>query len=289
MRQAIDRDPTYAPAYAQLGLCYSDRTFFGFAQPLESNLEAKAAIRQALEMDSTLGEAYGTRGWLQFVADHDVVAPDSDYQRALKLSPGSAGIHRDYADYLAAIGRFDDAIAQKHQAIVLDPLSVSTSLGLASAFHNAGRYDEAIAELHRTLTLQPGSWGAHLQLSMNYLKKGMPEAAVAHCDSAVAGAGGTGVGGACGFVYGRTGRTRQAVAVLRKLLEESRRGALFDPIDVATVYLGLGDRDGALVWLRKSAREHWQGLMLLQTDPMWDPVRADPRFKALFKEFGIPS
>jgi serine/threonine-protein kinase len=290
-RRAIDQDPTFAPAYAGLAGCYADFAFFSYGPPADFLPRAKAAIQRALALDSTFGEAYGALGWIRLVTDFDFSGPDRDFRRALELSPGSAPIRLNYGDYLAIVGRFDEAIAQSLRAIELDPLSSSTSLNLGWVYFKARRYDESIAQLRQTLELDRSYWFAHMELAWNFLQKGLLEEAVAQCDSAVAGARDahqSGVVGNCGWVYGRAGRRKQALGILRQLTANSDR-AWQDPIDVALVYVGLGERDRALEWLQRSARERLPTLVFLKVEPGLDPLRSDPRFKALLRELGIES
>jgi DNA-binding SARP family transcriptional activator/TolB-like protein len=287
-RRAIDQDPTFALPHAGLAGCYADFAFFSYAPPAEVYPRAKAAARRALELDSLLGEAHAALGWIRFVSDLDFDGPDRDFRRALELSPGSAGIRVLYASYLALAGRFDDAIVQNRRAIEHDPLSVTTSINLGWVYFKARRYDESIAQLRRTLELEPGYFYAHMELGWGYLQTGMSEAAVAHCDSAVARASEVHDVASCGWVYGRAGRRPQAEAMLRLLTARSRRQWI-DPFEVSLVHVGLGDRDGALELLHKAAREHSPGLVFLKVDPMLDPLRTDPRFQALLRELGIES
>ena len=290
-RRAIDRDPTFAPAYAGLAGCYSNFTFFAFAPPEEMLPGARAAAQRALDLDSTLGEAHAALGWIRFVTTLDFAGTDTEFRRALELSPGGAGIHSDYADYLTLTGRFDDAIAQKRRAIELDPLSAATSLGLGWVYFKAHRYDESIAQLERTLELVPGYFYAHMELAWNYSQQGMHAAAVAHCDSALARAPDPDnqiVLGSCGWVYGRAGRTAQAETMLQRLSAIAQRHWL-EPVNLSAVYVGLGDRDRALELLQEAVRQRSQGLVFLKVDPWFDPLRSDPRFHALLRELGIES
>jgi adenylate cyclase len=281
LREAVDRDPTNALAYAKLAGCYSDMSFFGFMPDSEATPLVQAANARALELDSTVGEAYVTRGWFRFVTDRDTDGADRDFRRALELSPGDLRTRQWYADYLMLTGRFDQAIRERQQAIALDPLSAQSSIGLASTYFYAHRYDEAIAQFKRTLNLAPGSYSAHLQLAWSYSLKEVHAVAVAHCDSAYA------LNpqfennrlGDCGWVYARAGRRAQVLEMLRRIPELCRAGA--------RVYVALGDPDHALACLRKEGRENPQNLAFENFTPALDSLRSDPRSHAALRELGI--
>ena len=230
--------------------------------------------------------AHATLGWIRFVTDLDFDGPDQDFRQALELSPGSAWIRSWYADYLAIAGRFDEAVSQKRQAIELDPLSVNTSLGLGWVYFKARRYDESIAQLRRTLDLEPGHFPAHAVLAWNYSQQEMHEAAVAQCDSAIASAPKPDDAPNCGWVYGRAGRRQHALGALQRLTAPPSHHWV-DPYEVSIVYVGLGDRDRALEWLRNAVRERSQELVFLKVDRMVDSLRSDPRFQALLRELKI--
>jgi TolB-like protein/DNA-binding SARP family transcriptional activator/Tfp pilus assembly protein PilF len=281
LREAVDRDPTNALAFAKLAGCYSDMSFFGFMPDNEATPLVQAANARALELDSTMGEAYVTRGWFRFVTDHDTDGADQDFRRALGLSPGDLRTRQWYADYLALTGRFDEAIREKRQAIALDPLSAQSSIGLGWTYFYARRYDEAIAQFKRTLNLAPGSYSAHMQLAWNYSSKEVHDVAVAHCDSAFAlnPQAENNLFGDCGWVYARAGRREQVLKMLRRIPEPCGAGV--------SVYVALGDRDQALECLRKEGRENPQSLAFKNFDPMLDPLRSDPRSHAVLRELGI--
>jgi TolB-like protein/DNA-binding SARP family transcriptional activator len=281
LREAVDADPTYALAYGRLAGCYLDMSFFGVMPDSEATPLATVANGRALELDSTLGEAYVNRGWIRFVYDHDLGGSEEDFQRALELSPGSVRIRQWYADYLVVTGRFEEAISQKRQAIALDPLSAQSNIGLASTYFYARRYDEAIAQFKRTLNLAPGSYSAHMQLAWNYSLKEVHDVAVAHCDSAYALTPPTEKNwlAQCGYVYARAGRRAQVLEMLRR-----NPGSCGNAADV---YVGLGDPDHALACLRKEARENPQDLAFQNFNPVLDPLRLDPRTHAVLLELGI--
>jgi len=281
LREAVDRDPTNALAYAKLAGCYSDMSFFGFMPDSDAMPLVTAANARALEFDSTVGEAYVTRGWFRFVTDHDTDGADQDFRRALELSPGDLRTRQWYADYLTLTGRFDEAISEKQKAIALDPLSAQSNIGLAWTYFNARRYDEAIAQFKRTLNLAPGSYAAHMQIAWNYSLKEAHDVAVAHCDSAFAlnpQAENSRLGD-CGWVYARAGHREQVLEMLRRIPEPCGAGA--------RVYVALGDPDHALECLRKEGRENPQGLAFENFDPVLDSLRSDPRSRAVLRELGI--
>jgi len=281
LREAVDRDLTYALAYAKLAGCYSDMSFFGFMPDSEATPLVQAANARALELDSTVGEAYVTSGWFRFVTDRDTDGADRDFGRALELSPGDLRTRQWYADYLTLTGRFDEAIREKQQAIALDPLSAQSSIGLASTYFYAHRYDESIAQFKRTLNLAPGSYSAHMQLAWNYSLKEVHDVAVAHCDSAFALTPPAEKNwlAQCGYVYARAGRRAQVLEMLRR-----NPGSCGNAADV---YVGLGDPDHALACLRKEARENPQDLAFQNFNPVLDPLRANPRYHAVLLELGI--
>jgi tetratricopeptide (TPR) repeat protein len=281
LREAVDRDPTNALAYAKLAGCYADMSLFAFMPDSEATPLVTAANARALQLDSTVGEAYVTRGWFRFVTDHDTDGAGQDFRKALELSPGDLRTRQWYADYLALTGRFDEAISEKRRAIALDPLSAQSSIGLAWTYFTARRYDEAIAQLKRTLNQAPGSYAAHMQLSWNYSQKGMHEVAVAHCDSAIALTPPAEKNwlGQCGWVYARAGRREQVLEMLRRNPGSCGNGA--------DVYVGLGDPDHAVACLRKEARENPQGLVFENFNPVLDPLRSDPRSRTVLRELGI--
>ena len=140
------------------------------------------------------------------------------------------------------------------------------------------------------MELEPGYFYAHMELGWAYLQKGMQQAAVTHCDSAIARAPGIDqvVLGTCGWVYGRAEHRPQAGAIVRRLTALSARRWV-DPYNLSLVYVGLGDTDRALASLREAARQGSPSLVFLKVEPFLDPLRSDPRFKALLRELGIGS
>lgn len=284
-RRAIDQDPTFALAYAWLSTCYAAQISMGYSSPGETNPLARATALRALELDSTLGMPYATLGYIRLITDLDFDGPDRDFRRALELSPGSSWIHSWYADYLTLAGRFDEAGRQRRLAIDLDPLDVSTSAGLGWEYFMARRYDEAIAQVQRTLRVEPGYWLALDFLSLNYSAKGMHEVAAAQCDSIIPRADPADLGD-CGWVYARAGQRQKALQILGRMTSPSHeRGP--DVMGACFVYVGLGDRDHAMEWLRRAVRQHSQFLVMLKGHPMLDPLRSDPRFQALLHELKI--
>jgi DNA-binding SARP family transcriptional activator/TolB-like protein len=288
-RQAIDQDQTFALAYQGLAACYADWAIMNVAPATDVTPLARAAATRALQLDSTLGLPHATLAWIRFVNDLDFDGPDEEFRRALALSPGSSWIQSWYGSYLTLAGRFDDAIRLKRQSVELDPLSVALSFSLAYDLTLARDYDESIAELHRTLNLSPTDFASHLLMAADYALKGMLQTALAQCDSAVALAPQRpDAAESCGWIFARAGRRQEALDVLRGMSSPSHR-YVTDPIDIAKVYLGLGDRDRAIAWLRQAAREHFRTLVFLKVDPVLDPLRSDPRFQALLRELKMGS
>jgi tetratricopeptide (TPR) repeat protein len=272
-RQAIDIDPTYAPAYAWLSFTYSRSAHFGFMTPEEAEPKAQAAASKALELDPSLADAHLAAG---------------DYERALELNPNSVPALLKRMGALARSGRFDDSIEDAKRAIEIDPLTPYISLQLGWVYHFARRYDEAIAALKKTIEMDPTFFGPWEQLAWAYAGKGMYAEAIAAADTNLALNPNPMTDeitlGGMGRVYAVSGRPDKARELLRTLLDLRTREHV-DAWYIAELYGGLGVRDSVFIWLNRAYDERSPSMKALRFEPWLLPLHDDPRYQDLERRY----
>jgi serine/threonine protein kinase/Tfp pilus assembly protein PilF len=254
--QAIDLDPSYALAYSGLADCYSllGWDLFGALPPREALPIAKAAALKALEIDDTLADAHNSLAWIQFAFDWNWPGAECGFKRALELNPGHATAHHWYAEYLLAMGRQEEAIAEIKQAQELDPLSLIISSVVGWVFYYARQYDQAIAQCLKTLEMAPDFSIGHWILGRVYEQQSQFEKAIAELEKAVALSTSSPFAlGSLGHAYAVSGKTSEARKVLEELMETSTRRYV-SPYSIATIYAGCGESDLAFRCLRSSSR-----------------------------------
>jgi serine/threonine-protein kinase len=287
-QQAIEIDPTYAPAYAVLSDACAMQDVYGYAAPSEIQPRMKWAAQKALELDDTLADAHVSlaRGLLYYRGD--VSGAEKEVRRSLELNPDSSGAY----DFLRLIclcrGRFEDAIAAAKRAADLDPFSSIAELGLGTAYFYARRFDMAIEHLCNSLEADSQNLVTLMTLSLAYAYAGQPKRAVERCEQLMALAPGVvQVHLLSGAAYAKVGKTEEA----HKTIEEAERawkpggGSSFW---IAAVHACLGEKDPALEWLEKAIQERASAVLFLKVHPLFDGLLGDPRFDDLVKRIGIP-
>jgi TolB-like protein/Flp pilus assembly protein TadD/predicted Ser/Thr protein kinase len=285
-QQAIDKDPGYALAYAGLADCYAIYNSYQVELPRESGPKAKAAATKALEIDSTLAEAHASLAMIRMVYEWDWAGAEREFQRAIELDPEYATARHWYAVCLAATGRSEQAIASLKRAQELDPLSlpISADLGLVLIF--ARRDDEAIEQARKVLEMDPNFAAGHRHLGLANEQKAMYTEALAEFQKAVdVSPDNPFAQGFLGHAQAMAGNREKARQTLSHMLELSRRRYV-SPFDIAVIYTGLGDKERALEWLRKSLDDRSLWTIFLNVDPRFDRLRADPRFASLLRRIG---
>ncbi len=286
-RQAIALDPNYALAYE--GYAYNlSLAEDWFVTPHHTMPMAKEAAEKALQLDDRLGEAHTMLADIYFFYDYNLPAAESEFKRAIELSPNDAEAHNLYGWYLSALKRFDAGIAECQEGRKLDPLSSEANFLLGQSFYLARRYDLAINQLRTTIDLDPSLWVAHDELGWAYQEQGDLPRAIAEFQKArdlepnvaepLASLG-------RGFaVSGQAAKARQILDQLEKMPEKVH----VTPYNVASIYAALGDKDAAFAQLEKAYQERSFYLMWLGIDPQLDNLRSDPRFRDLLRRVGLP-
>jgi serine/threonine protein kinase/tetratricopeptide (TPR) repeat protein len=288
LRQAVAADANYSLAYAGLADAYMLLAAYNYLPPTESVPPARIAVNKALELDPELGEAYTSRAWIKYIFDRDWTGAETDFRRALQLNPGYATGHHWYADYLTALGRFDEAGAEIRRAQELDPFSSIINRDIAWPYYFARRYDDAIAQSRKVLATDPGLMPALTLLGRAYEQKGMYDEAVATLQKAVTDSGGNTASKAMlAHVYASKGQADEARRMLAELVGGMRQ-TYVSPYSIATIYAALGETDQAFVWLRRATDEHSSDLAYVKVDPKLDRLRPDPRFADLLKKMNLP-
>jgi serine/threonine protein kinase/Flp pilus assembly protein TadD len=287
--QAIDLDPNYALAYAGIADCYSllGWDLFGPLPPREALPIAKAAARKALETDDSLAEAHNSLAWTKLAFDWDWTGAEREFKRAIELNPGYAITHHWYAECLAGMGRYAEALAEIRQAQELDPLSLIISSIVGWVLYFDRKNDQAIAEFRKTLELDPNFWVAHWTLGRAYEQKAMFTEAIAEIQKAIDFSGSSPLSlAALGHTYAVSGRRAEAERVLNQLKDSSKQ-TYISPYGIAAIHAGLGEKDQAFLWLEKAYEERSGWLIWLRAEPGSDPLRSDPRFQDLLRRIGL--
>ena len=286
-KQAIARDANYAPAYSGLADTYALLGDWQYAAMTanEALPRAKAAAVKALELDPTLSEAHTSLAFTLDGFDWDLQNADQEFRRAIDLNPGYATAHHWYAWHLALFARHGEALEEMRKAQNLDPLSPIINADLAELLVIAHREDESIQQSLRSIELAPDFGMAHNQLAQAYLAKKMPEKAIPEAQKAIELSGGSPVCVASlARAYVATGDRKKAMELIDDLKKRSRPG-FSHAAEIASIYAALGDKDTAMHWLGIGAEEKFNPGVLIR--PAFDPLRTDPRFKALLKRIGL--
>ena len=286
-QQAIEEDPTYAPAYVGKADCYIILADFGYLSSKEAYPKVRAAAEKALEMDNTLAGAYASLGYVKYRYDWDWAGAEKDFKRALDLDPNYGYAHLSYSLYLSDMGRHDEAIKEAKRGLESDALSLDFNNVLGWILYEASRYDRAIEQLQNLLEIDQNYWVAHENLARAYAGKGMYKKAIVEAQKAIelSGRNKTAIA-TLGYIYALAGRKDKARKVLDDLLELSKKEHV-SSFWVAIVYTYLGQKDQAFEWLEKAYEEHEVYLSLLKVIPLLDSLRSDPRYKALLKKMNL--
>jgi serine/threonine protein kinase/Flp pilus assembly protein TadD len=285
--QAIEKDPNYALAYAGLADGYNILGGFGVSPPSDCFPKADAAALKALGLDSALAEAHTSLAYVYANYKWNWAGAEREYRRAIELNPGYATARQWYALYLSAMGRHDEAFEQVKLALELDPLSLIINLARARVLDYARRYEEAIEQCHRVLEMDQNFAAAHYSLGSVYLrlkryKEGMNEL---RWGSELF-AGNPMFAGILGYTYALMGKRAEALKILDDLKNMSRKQYV-PAFMIASVYIGLDDKDQAFEWLEKAFQERDPDLILLKVEPLYDGLRSDPPFVALLKKMEL--
>jgi serine/threonine protein kinase/Tfp pilus assembly protein PilF len=286
-QKAIDLDPTYALAYSGLAEGYTLLSVYGEIVPRAAMPKAKAAAHRALEIDNGLAEAHAVLADVEWSYDWDVSAADTSFQRALQINPSYATAHQWYALYLSNLGKNEQAIAQINRAQELDPRSLIIQANVGWCYYAAHRYDEAIEQLKKFIESEPNFWLVHSILGQVYLSKGNLPDAIRELELADSLSPHTMRNMALlGDAYALAGRRAEARKLLDELISLSKKRYIA-PAYMAIPCIGLGQKDQAFDWLEKAYDDRSDWMVLLQTDPVFDPIRSDPRFRNLLHKVGV--
>jgi tetratricopeptide (TPR) repeat protein len=277
-RAAIDIDPSYAPAWAGLSVAYADMMICGGAGRGSLATQQRAAIDRALALDPNLSDVQLALARLRSDYDWDWAEAERAFKRALELNPSSADGYYGYAYFLQARGRDDEALVLIRRATRLDPLSPHFLSGEGRILHRMRRYEDALARYHRALQLDPAyqpALGRVVEVYRDERRFDEARRALRELESR-------------GADVGRQRVQRALLAAAEGRREDALRDAENGTDEtLAFVWAYLGDPDEAIRHLTRAV--HGRTIFPFQLrDPGLDPLRNDPRFKALMREVGLP-
>lgn len=285
---AIERDPTYAAAYSGLADAYalSGDWKYGVLSPQNAFANAKAAATKALALNNNLAEAHASLAFALDLYGWDWEAAETEYQRAIKLDPGYATAHQWYSWHLMMMGQHSEGIIELTKAENLDPLSLIIGADIADALCVARRYEEAVQKSKKILEMDPNFAVGHYELGQALEQQNLHDEAIVEFQRAIELSGHSGAFNSyLGYAYARSGRKEEAIKIVDDLRAQHNQNPSADA-DIALIYVGLGNRDQAMIALNDAYEARFKASILLR--PAFDPLRTDARFKDLLRRIGLP-
>lgn len=288
-QDSIVKDPNYDRSYAGLADAYALQSSYGFGPAAELMPKAKEAALHALQLDDKLAEAHASLALIEENFDWDWPAAEKEFRRAIELNPNYATAHHWYAEYLAFMGRFDEALAESDKARSLDPLSLIIAADHGVIQYFARRYTTAAGELKSVLDLDPDVGRAYMvvealtqqrrfaeALAYNQkLREHVPSDHLAWSWAKEA------------AIYGRSGDRQRAQHALNELVKLKRQWPSDSAMMLSVAYAGAGKNNEAITVLEQAYRDHSSALLSLKVDPIYDPLRQDARFQQIIGRVGL--
>lgn len=273
--QSIEKDPNYSSAYAGLADIYMLLGLYAMMPRGEAAEKAKNAAQKALELDANSSEAHTSMGVIIEVFDYDWEGAEREFKHAIALNPNHFDAHFEYGGLLNRLKRLDEAEAELKKAVQIDPLSSRVHSFLGSTYMLKGETEKAEEQYKKRDEFNPipPATGSAIERAQKLIERDgrLPQRLFV-------------LGGAY-LQSGQEAEAHKLLAELKQMYEESDTGntALY----LTRAYLNLDDKDQALEWLERAYERRDPLLMAINTWRSWDPIRQDPRFKAILTKMGL--
>jgi len=281
LKQALDRDPAFALAWAELGGGYMAESACGWAPVAEGFARAREAVAHSLALEPELAEGHAQMGWIQATHDWDWPGADASYRRALELAPGNGVVLRRAGALAANLGRIDEAIAFDRRALEQDPLSAAAYNNLGLALRANGRLAEAEAAYRQALELASQRAGTRALLAVILLAQGRGEEALTE---ALREPEEWARLWALAIIQHAADRPAESDAALQELIAKYATHAADQ---VATVYGARGEVDLAFAWLERAYDQRDPRLSEMKRQPLLRSLHADSRWDLFLRKMGL--
>jgi DNA-binding winged helix-turn-helix (wHTH) protein/TolB-like protein/Flp pilus assembly protein TadD len=286
-QQATDLDPNFAVAYWAMGVSYVSQGNIDERSDKDAHEKAVELFQKALRIDNNLTVANNAM---------ELSKADAwDWKEIEKAGP----THPAYDRYLGAMGRLDEKLENEKRRLVNAPYAPFLNFTHCNTLLVLRRADEAIAQCQKTLNIVPAADKAyfgpespwiHLYLSLAYSIKEMYPEAIAELKTAIdLGENSKTLLAELGTVYAKSGQRDEAIEILEQLRERERNGEYAPSLNISHIYIALGDKDQAFVWLNKAIDEREDRVVSIKFSDKYDSLRDDPRFAELLRRIGLPA
>ena len=279
--------PEFAIAYARLSACYLYLGAAGFMANKIAYSKAKNYARMAISLDNTLVDSQISQGMVKYFNDWDWEESEKCFIKALEINPNSAEGHQYYAMLLSTLGYHKKALKEAELAHQLDPLNASISYILSFTYLNNNQIDCSIDQLMITIEIDPEFGDTWNSLAWIYLKSAQYEKAIeifnknlnnpSYKLKALAG---------LGYIYAKLDQGDKSKDYLEVLKKQDSEDSPID-MDLAIIYVGLGEMDKAFDLLNTSIDKRLGGLNFIN-GKYWSELHNHPRFKEILQRMNLP-
>jgi tetratricopeptide (TPR) repeat protein len=263
-------------------------TWFGERPPSDTMNEARREAEEARRLDPSLSAGWRVLGFVSHYLDWNHKEAERKFRRAIELNPGDTSAQSWYGDFLVDMRRFDEARAAYKRAHDANPRWLEPPIFAANIYTFSGQPAMAILEQRRILETEPNyGLGLHF-LGRSYLASRDWKAAIEHLRKSNEIIGSVPFSlGDLGYALAVSGRRDEAQRIIQDLLGRREKG-YYPAFPIAEIELGLGNTEAALDWLERAVEERHTGFYLPSVDPVWDAIRATPRFRSLLTRMNLP-
>jgi serine/threonine protein kinase/tetratricopeptide (TPR) repeat protein len=281
LKQALELEPGFALAWADLGRAYATEADRAWVPVAEGYERARETVERALSLEPDLAEGHEAIGWIRTGYDWDWRGAEASYRRALELAPGNARVLRGAGALAYCLGRVEEGIEFCRMAVEQDPLSVAAHGNLGMGLRAAGRLEEAERAFRKVLELSPQAVLSSSNLSLTLLAQGRAEEALAVAAQEPVEAMRL---CALGIIYDAQGRGAEADGALRELIE---RHAEEGAAQIAEVHAARGEIDSAFEWLERAYAQRDGGIIDIKSLLSYRSLHGDPRWAVFLKKMGF--
>jgi TolB-like protein/DNA-binding winged helix-turn-helix (wHTH) protein len=283
-RKATELQPGYAPGWAGLSMYYGQGVWDGQLDPKDC-VPGEEAARKAVELDDSLPVAHLTLGATIFICRWDWALADQEIARAIELDPNYAEAWHFRSKMYSILGRNEEAIEVQKKAMELAPFE--RPFAMALTYFTVRQYDAAIDEARLRLETRPEDIGLHWTLLEAYRRKGAKKEAIQEWEKVMLLLGDKESAASIRNAFEKGGYNAAILWEVNQLKQKSAKQYV-SPVDIAFQYAQLGQKEEALSYLEEGYRQRSPMLLWIQTDPAYDFLHADGRYRAIIKGIGLP-